>query len=110
MNNFLMQFFQQFYYLYNSTLKKGFDQYSHPILNVIINEDTYKFMLSSTGNHRIMCASILGIESINARIGKIINKNDVSYWPNVANGFYSSEEANKIFHDYFNMNGYGSYV
>ena len=30
------------------------------------------------------------------KIGSIININDISYWPNVANGYYSLEEANKI--------------
>ena len=67
-------------------------------------------MLSGSGNHRLMCASILGIRSINVQIGSIININDIAYWPNVANGYYSLGEANKIFLDYFNMNGYGSYV
>ena len=101
---------KQFYNLYHSISKNGFRDTSHPILNVIINEGTFKFMLSGSGNHRLMCASILGIRSIYVKIGSIININDIAYWPNVANGYYSLEEANKIFLDYFNMNGYGSYV
>mgnify|MGYP001320895668 CR=1 FL=1 len=53
-------------------------------------------MLSNSGNHRLMCASILGIRSVYVKIGSIININDIAYWPNVANGYYSLGEANKI--------------
>ena len=52
----------------------------------------------------------MNLKSIPLRLSKIINFSDMQNWTNVKNNFYSPEEAKKIFIDYFNYNGEGSYV
>lgn len=101
---------KQYYKLYRSILKHGFISESYPIINVLVSGSKYKYIMSGSGNHRVTSAAIAGVDSVNARIGKVINVRDIEYWPNVINSQYSVIEAKRIFEDYFNESGYGSYV
>ena len=101
---------KQCYALKSSITKHGFYDHSLPVVNVMLNDGSYKLMMSCSGNKRMMCASLLGLRDVSVRIGNIIDLARISCWPNVANGYYSVAEAKKIFLDYFTMAGYGSYI
>ena len=66
--------------------------------------------MSSIGNHRLISAFVVGVESVNSILGNFIDIKDVDNWTNVKNGLFSRSEAEKIFLDYFNGCGYGSSV
>jgi len=100
----------QFYSLINSIRENGFYETSWPVVNVMIKNFEFKLSLSSTGNHRMMVASMLNIDKIFIKIGLVVDYQDACMWPNVLNGTYTENEAKAIFNNYFNGSGCGSYV
>jgi len=113
-NPYAIEFWQsharQFYAISSLIAKHGFYDHSLPVVNVLLKDGAFKLMMSCSGNHRLMSASILGLTEVPVRIGNIIDLARISYWTNVQNGYYTIPEANKIFLDYFSMAGYGSYI
>jgi len=92
----------QFYVLHNSIRRYGYLDTGIIPVNIFIHNDTYRLSLTFDGNHRIRMALFLDIKTVPLKISKVINFNDAKNWPNVENGLYSLENAQKIFLNYFN--------
>jgi len=67
------------------------------IANILIGEKDNWVWQSISGQHRASILSALGYETVYVRINKFIRREDVEHWPNVVNGFYTKQEALKIF-------------
>ena len=101
---------EQFFDLYMSISKNGF-QNSNPVpVHLFKHDNLFKLSLSDDGNHRIRIAHIHELKSVPLRILKIIDLQNINNWANVKNGLYSTDEAKKIFINYFNYTGEGAYV
>lgn len=91
--------------LYKSICKKGLIEASNkPKINILINGREWRWFMGASGNHRSYIMSYLGYNFFTARVGNIIDKKDIKKWHNVANGFYTIEEAEEIFDNYFDGN------
>ncbi|MEC3885211.1 class I SAM-dependent methyltransferase [Halobacillus sp. HZG1] len=68
----------------------------------------YRFLITG-GQHRIAALSVLGSQSILARIPpkrkRVIDLDEIKEWEQVANGVYPLEVASHVFHMYFESNG-----
>jgi len=89
---------------YHSIAKDGYrpDKYGYAEVLCLKNEERTSFILLD-GNHRVSALSALGFKQVEAilYIRNIINRRDVKKWPGVKNGFYTTEDAVKIFDVYF---------
>lgn len=101
---------EQFFNLFKSMSKEGFKDYNSVPVNLFKYNDIHRLSLSDDGNHRVRVAYVLGFETIPLRISRIIDICNVNNWPNVKNGLYNMDEAKKIFIDYFNYSGKGTYL
>ena len=101
---------EQFYKLYNSILKNGFNENNLVSVSLFKYKNLTRFSLKDDGNHRIRAAYVIGIKSVPLKISEIVDFKDINKWKNVKNGLYSYKEAKKIFINYFNYNGNGAYV
>jgi len=100
----------QFFELIKSIKENGFYNTSWPIVNIMIKNFKFRVGLSSSGNHRLMTASVLDMDNVYVKIGRVVDYNDACMWPNVLNGTYTEDEAKTIFDLFFNGDGCGSYV
>ena len=88
--------------LHESIMSRGFLQDSNlPKINILVNENEWRWFMGDGGNHRSYVLSCLGHKFFNARVSSIINKNEVNKWHNVINGTYSVSDAESIFDSYF---------
>lgn len=92
----------QFYDLYKSIKRYGFLDTEIIPINIFIHNNSCRLSLTFDGNHRIRMAHFLDIKSVPLKISKVINLNDAKNWPNVENGLYPLENAQKIFLNYYN--------
>lgn len=72
-----------------------------PKINILIKENEWRWSMGDAGNHRSYILSCINYKFFNARVYKIINKNNVKNWYNVKNGTYSIEDAENIFDSFF---------
>jgi hypothetical protein len=101
---------EQYYNLYNKMIKKGFKKINYIPAYLFRYKNQFRFSLADDGNHRIRTAYVLGFKSIPLKILKIVDLENLNNWLNVKNGLYTRKEAKKIFINYFNYKGSGSYV
>lgn len=73
-----------------------------PNINVLVDENEWRWSMGDAGNHRAFVCSVLDFEKFEVRVSSIIYKKEVNSWKNVKNGTYSIEEAEYIFDSYFN--------
>jgi len=101
---------KHFYKMISSIKKDGFHPFSLPIVDVLLKDNDIRYIMSSTGNHRLISAFAAGVNLVNVKLGNVINIKNIENWTNVRNGLFSKDEAQKIFLDYFEGRGYGSNV
>ena len=77
--------------------KNTFNHHTIPDFFLFVDGDSWRWMAGLEGNHRIYILNLLKYPYITASLRKIIRKNDVDFWPNVKNGFYTRNEALNIF-------------
>lgn len=77
-----------------------------PKINILIKENEWRWFMGDAGNHRSYILSCINHNFFNARVYKIINKNNAKNWYNVKNGTYSIKDAENIFDSFF----HGSHV
>ena len=54
-----------------------------------------------SGNHRTGAIAALGVSEVHAELQGVISKSSIGDWPNVARGWFSLSEAEKVFDDLF---------
>ena len=77
--------------------KNTLKHHTIPEFFLFIDGDSWKWMAGLEGNHRMYILNFLKYPYLTASLRKIIRKNDVDFWPNVKNGFYTKNEALNIF-------------
>ncbi|CAA0102437.1 Uncharacterised protein [Zhongshania aliphaticivorans] len=85
-------------------LKNGYLPYMHGHLTgqFLVSENDWVWVCHK-GNHRYVSLLALGLERIpvvfNSKPGSsvVVQRNDVSHWPNVTNGLFSEDEALQVF-------------
>jgi len=95
---------QQYVKLIKLIKKNGFkygNEFGYVAVELFINNNKYCWKIGDEGNHRSVVAAALGFKKIPAIITKIIRLDEIDYWPNVINGLFSKEQANKVFYDIF---------
>lgn len=82
---------------------KGFlpDHYTKVLHLKKKNKNAY---LVLDGNHRISALTALGIDTVPAKIEKIVSEENIENWFAVKNGFLSIDNALNIFNAYFKTN------
>ena len=94
---------QQFEKLYNNIKTAGFIRgHSLPRVNILLNGDKWKWMMTGQGNHRFYILQAMSWTNFPCEIQKVIDINEHKKWPNVINGDYTSEEAIAMFERIFN--------
>jgi hypothetical protein len=68
-----------------------------PIDVVALRSGRHFRWLVVQGQHRIAACAAFGIESVEARIVRIIRREDAEYWPHVASGTFEIDAAVKCF-------------
>ncbi len=72
-----------------------------PKINILIKDNEWRWFMGDDGNHRSYILSCINHNFLDARVDKIINKNNVKNWHNVKNGTYSINDAENIFDSFF---------
>ena len=73
---------------------------------LLIKEDDYRFVVTE-GQHRIACLAALGYNKIRCRFStrseypKIVDYKNIKKWPQVENGVYSRNLAQRVFNRFF---------
>jgi hypothetical protein len=92
---------------YHSIANEGYQPHKYGYAEVLClkNGEKTSFILLD-GNHRVGALSALGFKHVEALLymRNVINRKDVKKWPGVKNGFYTEEDALKIFDVYFSGN------
>ena len=80
-----------------------------PNFEILIKDDSWRWYMSSEGNHRAYLCHNLGYLFFEGYINRIVNIKDYKSWKNVKNGTYTKEEAinifNKIFQGSYSIRG-----
>ncbi|MGB5792131.1 hypothetical protein [Poseidonibacter sp.] len=90
------------YKLMNSIKKNGIlrdDNFGGDIGAIILlkDETDYRWVVEWGGQHRSAAISAMGYTDISIRVWQVVERKDVSLWPNVQSGLYSKKMALKIF-------------
>ena len=91
--------------LFESIKKRGlrpFDLKDSPKINILVNNNEWRWCMSGEGNHRAYISSFLGDKFFECTVESIIDKKNIKNFYNVKNGLYSLSEATSIFDSYFN--------
>ncbi|SFJ77535.1 Methyltransferase domain-containing protein [Halobacillus dabanensis] len=111
-NTFIRKEFKRLIYVYEKMKVEGYQptQYHDGFIKgyFLKKGKDYRFLITG-GQHRIAALSLLGYDSILARIPprrkRIINLDDMMEWEQVVNGNYPPEVASHVFLMYFEANG-----
>jgi len=84
--------------------EKGFkygNDFGYVLAELFILNNEFRWKIGGEGNHRAAVAVALGIKKIPVVVNKIIRLDEIQYWPNVANGIFTKDQATKIFNNIF---------
>lgn len=96
---------KQYTDLVSSIKKQGFKsgaKYGYVSAEILIDKNKICWKPGAEGNHRATVAAALGIKTIPVLVTKIIRFEELEYWPNVRKGYFTKEQAKKIFYNIFN--------
>lgn len=68
---------------------------------IISNNNQWRWIVTN-GYHRACVLAALGYKEIPIRVNIVVRENEVNYWPQVLDGFYTRDEALFIFKNIFN--------
>ena len=93
----------QFKNLINKIKQHGYieNHDDYPTAVILIKDNKWKWMMSSSGNHRSHIKKELNFDFINCKIIGIVNLTDVKNYNNVRNGTFNEEEASILFENAF---------
>ena len=103
-DNSLPSHANQYTKLIGQIKKNGFkygNEFGHVTAELFIADNKFCWKIGEEGNHRATVAAALEIKKIPIIITKIIKLDEIDYWPNVANGLFSKNQASKIFYSIF---------
>lgn len=93
--------FARLLHIFESLKKSGYHRHSAldgDIEGQVLSDGTAYRVLISRGQHRIAALAAMGATSAPIRLlPKTIARSDVTLWPNVDRGFYSTEQALAVF-------------
>lgn len=95
---------KQFFELCKSVEQSGFYKtcnLTDPFKVWLLNDDSECRWVTYSGNHRVAAAVSVGATSVHAESQGVISKSHLNLWPNVANGWFSKEEAEAVFDNLF---------
>ena len=102
----LMVEFNRLLKVVKSISKRGYNSKYHQddyiVTYLLVNKHNQATHLARTGQHRLAALGALGYDKVKVKVFKIVYQEDAKYWPNVVNGLFSLDEANKVFSKYFN--------
>lgn len=81
---------------------RTFDKDGDIIASALVDKEHNWKWLVTNGYHRACVLAAMGFSTLAIRINLVILENEVEFWPHVLDGFYTKEEASKIFIDIFN--------
>lgn len=85
--------------------KNGFRRSNYPdgdIKTTVLFKDSKSWRwLILGGNHRAAAVSALCYDEIPIRVNSVVRRDDVKFWPNVASGLYTENDALKVFDRFF---------
>jgi hypothetical protein len=93
----------QFRKLINNIKRHGYveNHYDYPTAVILIKDDKWKWMMSSSGNHRAHIKKELNFNYINCKIIGIVNLSKIKSFKNVTNQIFNEEEATVLFENVF---------
>ena len=93
----------QFKNLINKIKQYGYieNHDDYPTAVILIKDNKWKWMMSSSGNHRAHIKKELNFNSINCKIIGIVNLSDIKNYKNVVNETFNEEEATILFENAF---------
>lgn len=74
---------------------------SLPTITVLRGGPQWRWMMSDEGNHRAYIMNYLGRKFFRCRVRSVVQRNQVSNWPNVQSGLFTANEAISIFDSCF---------
>ena len=77
------------------------DSMDLPIVNILVNDNEWRWLMSDQGNHRYYILYLLKHKNFSCVISQKILRKDFLKWPNVVNGVFSPEESLYIFDSCF---------
>jgi hypothetical protein len=84
--------------LYENIKLNGFlSSNSPPLINVMIHNNKWRWIMGDEGNHRAYLCHVLGIKSLSCNVYKVVNRSKSKNWFNVQNKTYDVAEAEMIF-------------
>ena len=96
--SFIESHVNQFQKLYRSIKTYGFyTTNDFPKVNILVDGDRWRWMMTGQGNHRFYILQLLGFTSFPCEINKLIYSNNMTKFSNVLNNDYSGNAAQKIF-------------
>ena len=100
--SFIQSHVNQFQKLHHSIKTYGFHTTNDlPKVNILVDGDRLRWMMTGQGNHRFYLLQLLGFTSFPCEINKVIYSNNMAIFPNVLNNDYSEKAAKKIFDIFF---------
>ena len=96
---------KQYTSLLDSISKNGLlqgEKYGHISAFILIDGDSWRWIVGGEGNHRVDVASAIGYTAFDVLVEGVVRKEDSRWWPNVCNGLYTASQAEKVFDDIFN--------
>tara|TARA_B100001248_G_scaffold241539_1_gene208241 strand:- start:76 stop:867 length:792 start_codon:yes stop_codon:yes gene_type:complete len=93
----------QFKNLINKIKQHGYieNHDDYPTAVILIKDNKWKWMMSSSGNHRSHIKKELNFNFINCKIIGIVNLTNAKNYKNVRNGTFNEEEASILFENAF---------
>lgn len=75
------------------------DEHGGDIGAIVLLKDDHDFrwLVEWGGQHRAAAISAMGHKNVSVRVWQVVERKDVSLWPNVVSGIYSEEMALKLF-------------
>ena len=93
----------QFERLINKIKNQGYieNNYDYPTAVILIKDNEWRWIMSSSGNHRAHIKKELNYNYINCKVSGIVNFSKLHRLKNVVNGIFNEKEAAMLFDNVF---------
>jgi len=93
----------QFERLINKIKNQGYieNNYDYPTAVILIKDNEWRWIMSSSGNHRAHIKNELNYNYINCKVSGVVNFSKLHRLKNVVNGIFNEKEAAMLFDNVF---------